>query len=269
MTLKSFVAMLRRFIWLVVIGVVLAGGAGAAGFLVSPKGYEMTARFLLLSPLRNAEGQVGNPFLDLGNGVASLAEVVSTSLTDDATVLNYRDKYPGLEYAVARDVGTNAPVIIVKVDASKEAEAKAALEDLSEAVPGKISDLQKGAGAPQNLWVTSTTLTRDTRAKPIYTVPLRTGISAGAGVLLVDLLIVALLERRRARRAATASAGAPAAVPTSAATGSGTVVVTPVDGDTARGRRLRSASREPARASTGTEDTSGSQPEPVSLGRIR
>lgn len=200
MTLRRFAVMLRNWRWVAIGGLVLALGIGSAIFLVTPKSYTVTGSYLLLSPVQTVEGKVGNPFLQLGNGVGTLADLLSVSLRDGETSRSYTEQAPQLKYTVTRDTSIAAPLILVKVEDASSANAFKVRDSLSGLLTARLESMQKDAGAPRDLWVTLSPLTSDTRPATDYASPIRNSALTLVGTLLITLLLTGILERRRIRR---------------------------------------------------------------------
>jgi hypothetical protein len=192
--------MLRNWRWVAIGGLFLALGFGTGMFLMTPKSYTVTGSYMLLSPVQTVEGKAGNPFLQLGNGVGTLADLLSVSLRDGETSRGYTEQAPQLKYSVARDTSIAAPLILLKVEDATSANAFKVRDSLAGLLAARLDSMQKDAGAPHDLWVTLSPLTSDTRPATDYSSPIRNSALTLLGTLLVTLLLTGILERRRIRR---------------------------------------------------------------------
>jgi hypothetical protein len=211
MTLRKFWQMLRRWRWIVIPGLILAEVAGLAAGYLSPVSYKVQSSYLFLSPVTGADGSAGNPFLQLGNGVSTTVDILAVSLSDVITTESYTENAPQLTYTTVRDTSISAPLLVITVEDVSLTNANKTLDALGADLATRLDDLQASAGAPQGQWVTATQLTRDPRAEVGLAVPIRNGVAAGLGVILLTLLVMALAERwasARQRRREQPGAGA-------------------------------------------------------------
>jgi hypothetical protein len=200
MTLRRFWEMLARWKWLVISGLVIALAAAAGAVFLTPPTQTVTSSYLFLSPVRNADGIAGNPFLQLGNGVAQAVDVLSLSLMDGETVRGYTEDAPDLTYVAARDTALSAPVLEISVEYTDPDIAFATLDSLGEMMTDRLETIQREAGAPRTQWITASQLTRDPEPELGFGDAIRNAVLAFGGVLFVVLSSAALLERRRLRK---------------------------------------------------------------------
>jgi hypothetical protein len=198
--------------WLIVVALVVALAAGAAGYVTTKPRYSQTQSYLLLYPVVTEQGR-GNPFLQLGNGVGMAAAVLTKRVSGGETAQQIVASEPGLQYTVALDPTTSAPILVVTAEAPSPAVVSAALDRLGAELVAQLDSLQKSAGAPQATWVTISRLTGELAPQASYSDSLRTGVLGAGGTLLLALLLVAGAEARRLRGlrrdSSTAAAGVP------------------------------------------------------------
>ncbi len=202
MTLGAFLRLLRRWLFAIVIGVAVAIAAAFAAFSATPASYEVTARFLFLSAAIDAEGEPVNPFLQLGNGIGVLIDVVSTSMRDGTTVRAITDDREGLDYTVSADAGIAAPVMRITVTDTSPESAFDVLDELGSESLSRARTIQLQAGAPAVALIEGTALTRSAKADVDQLDAIRNGVLAGVGVLALTLVAIVIADRRRSRRAA-------------------------------------------------------------------
>jgi hypothetical protein len=196
MTLRKLWLMLRRWRWIVIPGLVLAEVAGVWAGYVSPVSYRVQSSYLFLSPVTGADGSAGNPFLQLGNGVSTTVDILAVSLSDVITTESYTQDAPDLTYTAVRDTSLSAPILVITVEDVSVDNAYETLDALGADLSERLDALQERAGAPQGQWVTATQLTRDPKAEVGLAIPIRNGVAAGLGVILLTLLVMAIAERR-------------------------------------------------------------------------
>jgi hypothetical protein len=198
--------------WLIVGALVVALVAGAVGFASTEPRYSQTQSYLLLYPVVTEQGR-GNPFLQLGNGVGMAAAVLTKRVSGGETAQQVIASEPGLQYTVALDPTTSAPILVVTAEAPSAAVVTAARDRLGAELVAQLASLQQSAGAPEASWVTISRLTSDVAPEASYSDSLRGGVLGAGGTLLLALLLVAGSEAQRIRTARRATPMAAASVP--------------------------------------------------------
>jgi hypothetical protein len=161
----------------------------------------VTSSYLLLSPVKDAAtGVAGNPLLELGNGVAATADVLSVSLTDGRTVSSYTEHEPHLTYTVTRDQSLAAPVVVISVSDISLQVAEATLDSLGSQLSERLVTLQQQADAPSAQWVTVRDLTHDPKPDLGFSTAVRNAVLVFLGVIVILLVCLAVADRSRARR---------------------------------------------------------------------
>lgn len=200
MTLRNFWLLLTRWRWIVIPGVLLALGGGTVAAFLSPVSYRVESSYIFLSPVLAGDGKPGNPFLQLGNGVAMTVDIVAVSLSDGVTREQFEDDALDQTYTAGRDTSLSAPLMVISVEGTSLSEAYATLDALGSELLTRLDELQAEAGAPTGQLVSASQLTRDPEPAVVLAVPLRNGVSVAAGVLLLTLTITVLADRWRSRR---------------------------------------------------------------------
>ena len=213
MTLRAFLHLLRRWIVVIIVGTLVAAGAAVAAFLNTQSSYEVSSRYLFLAAAIDAEGEPVNPFLQIGNGIGVLIDVVSASMLDGQTVREFAGDGETLEYTVGQDTGLSAPVMLIMVTAHDPDEAFDVLERLGEEALTRARSIQIDAGAPRTALIAGTELTRSIKAEVDHIDGIRNGVLAGLGVLVLVLVAVVLGDRRRSRTKQRAGQEADAQLP--------------------------------------------------------
>ena len=197
MTLRSIWRVITAWKWIAIIGTVLALAGGTATFLVTPPTQTVTSSYLFLSPVKDTKGVAGNPFLQLGNGVPQIVDVLAISLSDGDTVRKYTDDDPDLTYTASRNLGVSAPLLVISVESTNLAQSDSTLDALGEDLAKRLSELQTEADARASQWITMTRLTRDPEPEIGYADPLRNGVLVLFGVGSLTAAIIVICERRR------------------------------------------------------------------------
>jgi hypothetical protein len=203
MTLRTIWAVIARWRWILIPGLLLALGGGAALFLQTPRTYTVQASYLFLSPVKDTKGIASNPFLQLGNGVSQAVDVLAVSLVDGETVRTFTKTAPKLTYTAARDLSVAAPLMVITVEDVKLQTASSTLASLGGILDQRLDALQKNAGAPQGQWITMTKLTSDPKPKIGYSDGIRNGVLGFVGALLFVFIVIGIAERIHVKRAAT------------------------------------------------------------------
>lgn len=197
MTLRKFWLILSRWKWIVIGSLILSLGGGAAAGMTTPVTYQVEASHLFLSPVLTSGGAPGNPFLQLGNGVAMTVDILAVSLSDGVTEEQFVDEGSELTYTAARNASLSAPIMVIAVEDTNLAAAYTTLDALGAELDLRLDKLQQDAGAPTGQWITASELTRDPKPVLSFATPLRNGVSVTAAVLLLGLLCIVIAERRR------------------------------------------------------------------------
>lgn len=200
MTLTSIWAVISRWRWVVIPGLVIALGAGVAAFAYTPFTYTVESRHLFLSPVTDVKGVAGNPFLQFGNGLTQTVDVIAVSLTDGETQLKYTADAPELKYGAIRDLSVSAPLLVITVEYTDPVFAYRTLDSLGDEMSQRLVKLQRDANAPKAQWVSITPISRDPEPELGFGDPVRNGVIALGGVLVLLFAVVALADRRRSNR---------------------------------------------------------------------
>lgn len=212
MSFRDVVRVLARWRWVLAPAVVLALVVAGGSYAAAPREYTQTESYLLLYPLEGVNGP-GNPFLNLGNGVAMAASVLATKVTAPEAAARLTSGTPGLTYTVAADPNSTAPILVVTVTDRDSASVSTGLNRVGDELVSQLAGLQRATGAPEVSWVTISRLTRDPLATPSRKAGVSKGAAALAGILVLALLVVTGLEWRERRRRSGAAPGDSAAVP--------------------------------------------------------
>jgi hypothetical protein len=197
MTLRDFFQMMLRWWKVAACALLLALVAGAAAFVATPSTYSLTGSYLLLSPAIDNEGRKGNPYLELGNGVALATDILQVALTDGETLNGILASRPEMKVTIERNNAVAAAVLVVTVQDTELRTPGIALDRIADEARTHLQEIQSRAGAPQRSWVTINELTKDPKPDIGYTEPVRNAVLAGGGVGALAVLLIAIMERRR------------------------------------------------------------------------
>jgi hypothetical protein len=164
---------------------------------VGPR-YELEGSVLMFPPTatRDEDGKsvaVGNPYLELG-GLNTARDILVRAMTSQSARDAIEDEVPGSDFDVTADVTSAGPIVVLRSSADSAKDAWDALSALLNRVPSTLSDLQGDLDIPANAWITSRVLTADTRPEIARKSQVRAGIVAGAGVLVLGLLLVGFVD---------------------------------------------------------------------------
>jgi capsular polysaccharide biosynthesis protein len=201
MSFREYLAVLRRWAWLILGFAIIAGGAAVGLSLLVPKTYASTT-VALVSPKQ----VLANPHPTYGDQSATVDQLV-------LTYLGLVDTQPVRQRMVAAGVARrpdqlrghivalrvpNTTLINVTVEDSDPAVALEGAQTVIDAVNSALEELQSKAGSSTHLealipWEVPTELPQ---AATSPNIPRNAGTAASAG-LLVAILVVIVLERLR------------------------------------------------------------------------
>lgn len=186
--------------------------------------YQATGSVLLLPPMTTVRQGTnlqtdGNPYLMLG-GLNQARDIVIRAVQSKATreeVCQSRadpgyeemrtqlcGQDPTVSYEVTQDYTTNAPIVVITVDAKSPRNAVTGELAMMERVPKALVDLQAELQLKSEATITSKVLITDKAPDVVRKTQIRAGIVAAAGTLSVTLLLIGLFDGlvavRRARR---------------------------------------------------------------------
>ena len=197
--LETSVRMLMRQVKLVVLAVVLGGLAGAATLILVPPVQNTSASVLFIPSLKQpgVEGAT-NPLLSHGGSVAIVATVIQIAVSDDATVERLTTAGHTALYAVVPNLTENAgPILLVTTQSTSAAQAQETRDAVVTAIAAALQKLQTDRQVPEDLRITTVTLTTSARPTPDHKKQIQLFVEAAGGTLAILVLLILLLERRR------------------------------------------------------------------------
>jgi hypothetical protein len=175
----------------------MTGGLAGAAAVVVPPTYLYRTDVLLIPP---AGAPGANPYLALG-GLREVAEVLSNSLSDDATAAAVEAQGAKAKFSVDRDATQAAPFVLIVAEDKDPAMALRTSRAVVDLVEPRLADLQRSLTVPRNALIISKVISTDEKATVVRRSQLRAVIAAaGLGLFLV-VATVSATERISTQRA--------------------------------------------------------------------
>ncbi|TFD52133.1 hypothetical protein E3T55_07040 [Cryobacterium frigoriphilum] len=190
MNLRDLTHILLRRWLLVLLGLLVTGGACYGLFLTVPVTYVARTSLVMLPPATVVQG--GNPFLYLG-GLGQALDVLTRKINADEVVKPIEDAFPESEFIAMADSSTSGPILLVEGTGPTAADALAVTEAAVSAAPGALSSLQTSLSVPDPARITLAPLSID--EKP--TVNFRSRVQAIGATAAVGLIATLLLAAYR------------------------------------------------------------------------
>ncbi|GAA1882474.1 hypothetical protein [Lapillicoccus jejuensis] len=203
--------LLRRRLWVVVLGMALCLVAGAQVLVFVPPVQQSEASVLFVPSAKEpGVAEPTNPLLSLGGAVAIVASVVQVAVTDDQTQLKLVGESGASTYTVVPDLGENAgPVLMVTTQSKDAAESQRLRDEVVSEVQRDLASLQASQKVSSDLQISTVVLTRSLEPTVIRKAQIQLGVAVAAVTMLLCLGLILLAEhrsvRRRSRRAGPAS----------------------------------------------------------------
>lgn len=203
MYLRDLKTSLFRRWYLVVVGLLIAGGLAYLTYQFVPATYQAKASVVLLPP-KTTVGPGGNPYLQLG-GLGQALDVLSRKLSSDAAHGVIQTTHPDSTYDATTDPTSSGPILIVSAEGKTPTASLETVRAVLDSVPAALRGLQTDLSVPDAAQITSMTLTADsqpkTNDKTRVQAVVAVAVVAVAGSLLLTGLTDGLLMGRRAKRA--------------------------------------------------------------------
>jgi capsular polysaccharide biosynthesis protein len=218
MDLRSFLRMVARHAWVVVLGLALTiGAAGYAALRVQPT-YTTSGSTLLVPPntVEDTSGSQSqtNPFFNLDASLTTFGNIIVPVVQSDTTQTSLARRNLSTDFTVTAEQGT--PGIDLSVQAGTEARAMASYVAISKLLDGYIHDKQIESGAPATQLIRPVVLTAPSTTRS-SSARLRVGAAVTAlgivftiaAVFLIDLLGRLRRNKKRRRQGQADSASSP------------------------------------------------------------
>lgn len=207
MDLRDFGSALARW-WYISLATLLLATLGAVGlYRATGPTYEADSTVLLLPPeavlVAAREDQrnyaPNNPLLYLSS-LTDARDVLVRHLTSKDVLDELKDKAPGAKLTIAGDLTSGSPLILVKSEAATESAALAGTKAVNDLVPGTLKNLQDQMDIASLQRIDSLKITSDSKGTPNNKKQLTMAGVGFAGITVLGLVLIALLDQLRNRR---------------------------------------------------------------------
>lgn len=194
--------LVRRW-YLVLLGLLLAAGAGLATYTAVPPAYSANAEVLLLPP-ETVVPDGGNPYLSL-SGLTPAGDVLARALSDPKAATDVAAAGGNGRYTVELDGNSPAPLVVVLVEADSPRDAMTTLGLVLDRLPKTLREVQAAASVPPDAYITPSEVTRTTEPTKSMKSQIRALVVTVGAVVVLALLATAALDAllrspRRGRR---------------------------------------------------------------------
>lgn len=207
MDLRDFGTTLARWWYLALATLLLAIGAGLGMYKATGPTYTANSTVLLLPPqavLIEAQADKknyapNNPLLYLSS-LTDARDVLVRHLSSTDVTDELAKKAPDATLTVTGDLTSGSPLILVKSEGPTEKAALDGMKAVDDMVPGTLKSLQDEMKIADLQRINSLEVTEDTKATPESKKQIMSGAVGFAGVTLLGLATIAVLDQRRNRR---------------------------------------------------------------------
>ncbi|ROR55260.1 hypothetical protein EDD41_2521 [Luteococcus japonicus] len=207
MDLRDFGTTLARWWYLALATLLLAIGAGLGMYKATGPTYTANSTVLLLPPkavLIQAQADKknyapNNPLLYLSS-LTDARDVLVRHLSSTDVTQELTKKAPDATLTVTGDLTSGSPLILVKSEGPTEKAALDGMKAVDDMVPGTLKSLQDEMKIADLQRINSLEVTEDTKATPESKKQIMSGAVGFAGVTLLGLATIAVLDQRRNRR---------------------------------------------------------------------
>lgn len=206
MLMTEVLRALLKFWYLVLCGVLVAlGGAYYMWNHTEPR-YTAEASVLLLPPASSIKGTApngddSNPLMNLG-GLNQARDVLISAMSSASQKEAFDQAFSNTAYTVGVDPLSSGPILVIKTDSERAAEASQSLEFLLGQFSERLVDMQVDLAVPEKSSIESIQLTPPTTPEADAKPQLRAAALTGVGALVATVLLIALIDGllRYARR---------------------------------------------------------------------
>jgi hypothetical protein len=154
---NSLKVLARRW-YIVAVGLLVTlGGAVGVNSLIAPSYTAAGSLVLAVPPNLPERAASANPYLAYGN-LSVAARVVASAMNQPSVVRDQREKGATGDFVVDLDPERSSPIITVNSTAGSAAGAIKTVEVVTAGVKQLLADRQKDLGAPQNTWITASSV---------------------------------------------------------------------------------------------------------------
>lgn len=199
MEFSEILAQLRRWWWLVLIGVLATGGLAYGTTLAVAFQYTAESSLVLIPPQTTPDAPA-NPFLAIG-GLNPAADVLVRALNTGTFHDEHAPAGGPLKYTVARDTDASGPLLVVDASAPTPQAAMDLLDAVVREAPARLAQLQTDVGVQQSVAIRITEVARVAAPKVDNKSQTRAMVAVGVVGLAGTVLLVRIVDSLVARRA--------------------------------------------------------------------
>lgn len=200
MALSDILDPIRRRWYVLLLGLMLAGGLVWATWALAPAQYAARGLVMLL-PSQETTGPKGNPLLNLG-GLELPARVLVAYYASEPAQTDLARLAPKAEVQVSIEESTRGPIIAVDVTDVTPEGALFMLRHVADSIPENLARIQSEVGAAKASTVRSMPLVLDDEAIRDLNSTLRLMVAAGVAMLAITVFVAVSLDGILLRRAA-------------------------------------------------------------------
>lgn len=198
MALSDVLGPIRRRWYVLLLGLLLAGGLGWAAGTLAPSQY--TARGLvMLLPSALTTGTKGNPLLNLG-GLELPARVLIAYYSSEPAQAELAKLSPKAEVQVSMEESTRGPIIAVDVKDATPDGALSVLHYVTDSIPENLARIQSEVGTSRQAAIGSMPLVLDVEARPDISLTVRLVVASIVAVLALTFFVIFSLDGILLRR---------------------------------------------------------------------
>jgi hypothetical protein len=154
---NSLKVLARRW-YIVAVGlVVTVGAAVGVNLLIAPSYTAAGSLVLAVPPNLPERASAANPYLAYGN-LSVAARIVASGMNQPSVVREQRSKGATGDFVVDLDPERSSPIITVNCTARSAADAIRTVQVVTEGVQLLLAERQRALGAPQNTWITASSV---------------------------------------------------------------------------------------------------------------
>jgi hypothetical protein len=187
--------LLRRW-YVLLVGLLLTGGAAVGVALVVPTNYEASGNVLFLLP-PDAGDQPVNPYLNVPQGLTMSASIVGGVLSTPEMQRDIFDAGSTSEYAVGQEPGTGIPMLYITAADTDPAMAVKTVAEVIRRVDTELERMQTAAGAPSDQRMVTQPFSVTAQAEVVRGAKIRAVAVVGAVGAVLTVLAAFALDRAR------------------------------------------------------------------------
>ena len=195
----------------VLIGLLLTGGAGAYAITAVPTQYQARAQYVMLLPSgANGAQNPTNPYINLNSGLIFASTLIASDMGTKDVVRSLVKSGFESDFSVAQGT-TGGPVLDVIVDGTDRVDVLETRDELLRRFDEKLNELQDISGIPSRQLIFSRTNAVDPLAEVVPGAKKKALVLIAAVGLIVTLIMTFTVDGILRRRTARKLAGTPTA----------------------------------------------------------